>query len=554
MVRVSSACARLAAGALLTAITVPAQAQNWDFENGSLSGWTNSGTAFWAQPTYGNNLPPRRPGETPGQQGNYWIGTYEYHPSPTYQLGRTQGDGPVGELLSDPFQINTRTIDFLVGGGDDIVNERVSLLVKVQPGDPPPGNPGAFRHLADGDYVTVLSSTGRNQEEMYRRVWDVTRWQGRAARILIVDNASGPWGHINADDFHVHPGLGTATVVQPLGTATVVQPQGSGSTPVYVPPVGNSGGASGHVIVSPPANDRPRYHELEVPQVQRDPVPAPGPGPSGHFQLIAVQFVANHQTRDDAVESDGPGDEIQVRSDNISFAPDGSFVSTDTKTSGIFGAPGRWDFVAGSAVPGFSPRADVGGIKSGDIYPRSIRPVRANGDLPMVLWDGVLERGGNGVVIIPSLWEIEDRGVSRAQRAWDDGLVRDRSLGASVVLAMNNTVEDNSSPVLDYLLPATVVFDDGNRPIGAAVHPFHFPGTGALPHDMGMKPQSIALTYDKAMFFASRRATAIELRPEPGVSVSDALPVPPGGIVMHFVDPPGNDGDYYLITQLVQVP
>jgi hypothetical protein len=108
--------------------------------------------------------------------------------------------------------------------------------------------------------------------------------------------------------------------------------------------------------------------------------------------------------------------------------------------------------------------------------------------------------------------------------------------------------------VLDYLLPATVVFDDGNRPIGAAVHPFHFPGTGALPHDMGMKPQSIALTYDKAMFFASRRATAIELRPEPGVSVSDALPVPPGGIVMHFVDPPGNDGDYYLITQLVQVP
>jgi hypothetical protein len=31
------------------------------------------------------------------------------------------------------------------------------------------------------------------------------------------------------------------------------------------------------------------------------------------------------------------------------------------------------------------------------------------------------------------------------------------------------------------------------------------------------------------------------------------LPVPPGGIVMHFVDPPGNDGDYYLIMQLVLV-
>jgi hypothetical protein len=71
---------------------------------------------------------------------------------------------------------------------------------------------------------------------------------------------------------------------------------------------------------------------------------------------------------------------------------------------------------------------------------------------------------------------------------------------------------------------------------------------------MGMKPQSIALTYDKAMIFASRRPTAIDVRPDRETSVSDALPVPAGGIVLHYVDPPGNDGDYYLITQLVQLP
>jgi hypothetical protein len=69
-----------------------------------------------------------------------------------------------------------------------------------------------------------------------------------------------------------------------------------------------------------------------------------------------------------------------------------------------------------------------------------------------------------------------------------------------------------------------------------------------------MRAAAIPLTYDKAMIFASQPATAISLTPAPGTIVYDGLPVPRGGIVMQFVDPPGNDGDYYLIMQLVQVP
>jgi hypothetical protein len=65
-----------------------------------------------------------------------------------------------------------------------------------------------------------------------------------------------------------------------------------------------------------------------------------------------------------------------------------------------------------------------------------------------------------------------------------------------------------------------------------------------------MSVQAIPLSFDKAMFFADSPATNLAFT-TPDMSVN--LPVPPGGIVMHFVDPPGNDGDYYLIMQLVLV-
>ena len=559
----------------LTATAAGAQPRlyTWDFDDGTLQGWSATGAAFVNQPTFGNNVVVRRPGESPGQDGNYWIGSYENHPNNASPPGPVQGDEPQGMLVSPSFRIDGRAISFLIGGGNDRNAEFVGLLVKSRPGIPPPPSPDLVYRMADGAYQLTLVTTGRNDEHMMRTIWDVHEFAGETARIIAVDRSSAPWGHINLDSVNLPwaspsgSGLGTAVPVSGLGTAVPVDP----SQPVTAYPVGGGtiivqppaqgvpqaravGG--GPVVVMPPAiGSGPVYAEPPLPQVQRDPGSPPGPDASGHFQLIALQFVADHQTRDDALESDGPGDEIQVRSDNLTFAPDGRFVRTESKTSGIFGAPDKWDFIAGRAVPGWSASAQVGGLMSGDIYPRSVRPVRTNGDLPMVLWDGVLQRGGDGVLIIPSLWEIEDRGVSRAQTAWDNALVRDRSLGLSIARALGNPVEDRESPVLDYLPGPTAVFDDGNRPIGAAVHIAHFPLPGAaLPHDAGMRPQSIVLTYDKAMLFAARPATALELRPEPGTVVFDGLPVPRGGIVLHFVDPPGNDGDYYLITQLVQVP
>jgi hypothetical protein len=51
------------------------------------------------------------------------------------------------------------------------------------------------------DGIEVLKTTGNNHESMRRNVWDVTAYKGKNAHILISDQLSGGWGHINADDF-----------------------------------------------------------------------------------------------------------------------------------------------------------------------------------------------------------------------------------------------------------------------------------------------------------------------------------------------------------------
>jgi hypothetical protein len=549
MIRVPNFCARLLATSVL-ALASAAQAQprpeyTWGFEDGTLSGWTAAGDAFANQPTFGNNVVIRRPGESPGQDGDWWLGTYENHPSNAVPPGPVQGDGPQGTLVSPPFTIDGNAVSFLIGGGSDINAEYVSLLIKSRPGLPPPPRPDLAFPLPDGSYQVTLKATGRNDEHMMRTIWDVSQFRGETARFLIVDKASGPWGHINADSFHLSwwaPWSGRV----PGGTRTIMpKVPVLGPGPVIVPQGNPAGGA---VMARPPVGAT----TVQAPQVPTVATPLGGGVPAGrtrgHFQLVALQFVARHQTRDDALEMDGPGDEIMVRSDTLTFAPDGHFVTSDRRMSGVFGAPDKWDFVAGSAVPGWSAAAQVGGLKTGDVYPMQIRPVRPNGDLPMVLFDGELERGGNDVLIVPSIWEMEDRNTSPAETAWAYALEQAQMAGRSYEHAFNGTVEDRDSPVWPAMI-RTGVFDNGNRPIGAAVHPPHFPW-GPLPHDAGMSVQAIPLSFDKAMFFADSPATNLAFT-TPDMSVN--LPVPPGGIVMHFVDPPGNDGDYYLIMQLVLV-
>ena len=178
---------------------------NWGFEH-KLSGWTASGTAFGNQPTFGDNVSTTRvlhqmeytnngvggdywkdQGYPNGYKGVFWLGTYENRSGEAGSVfGATQGDVPTGEVLSPEFQITQSYCYFLIGGGSDANALKVELQIKQ----------------ADGSWKMEAARTSfRNSELLYRENFALTALKGKMARIRIVDNATGSWGHINVDDF-----------------------------------------------------------------------------------------------------------------------------------------------------------------------------------------------------------------------------------------------------------------------------------------------------------------------------------------------------------------
>lgn len=156
---------------------------NSDFEYGTLEHWTAEGTAFEAQPTLGDN-PLLRGRSTSNYRGQYWIGTFERRHIAQDAPGASQGDAPTGRLTSMPFTIERDHLCFLIGGGDGSPSTGVALIV-------------------DGQQVLFESGHGAasDSEKMSRVTWDVSRWKGKQATIVVEDQAIEPWGHINVDDF-----------------------------------------------------------------------------------------------------------------------------------------------------------------------------------------------------------------------------------------------------------------------------------------------------------------------------------------------------------------
>ena len=152
---------------------------NSDFESGSLEGWVATGPAFDRQPTFGDNTAAR--GNVSSlKQGDYWIGTYEDYDGVSGNPGDDRGDIPTGTLTSQEFTISKRYISFLVGGGNLPAETGVNLLCEGQ--EYPMG-------------------TGFNSEAMVQVNFDAETLLGKTAQVVIYDQATGGWGHVNADNF-----------------------------------------------------------------------------------------------------------------------------------------------------------------------------------------------------------------------------------------------------------------------------------------------------------------------------------------------------------------
>lgn len=150
---------------------------NLGFENGNLDGWTATGNAWEKMPVKGDTVTPRRAGQASDHAGEYWAGSFE----------RTHSDAATGTLTSAPFNVTHPRASFLVGGGPHR-ETRVEIVL-----------------AGSGEVIHTVS--GRMKENLAPSPVDLSAHLGKNIRIKIIDESSGPWGHINYDDFRFHDEL-----------------------------------------------------------------------------------------------------------------------------------------------------------------------------------------------------------------------------------------------------------------------------------------------------------------------------------------------------------
>lgn len=151
-----------------------------DFESTAFENWIVTGDAFGTGPIAGT-LPEQN--AVAGFRGRY---ASSYHGT----------DRSTGTLTSPAFEIERDAITFLIGGGAHARSTCVNLLV---------------------DQQIVRTATGHDSETLIPFTWDTRDLRGKQARIQIVDNETGRWGHVTVDhimqtDQPVVPTTGT----QPL--------------------------------------------------------------------------------------------------------------------------------------------------------------------------------------------------------------------------------------------------------------------------------------------------------------------------------------------------
>jgi levanase len=161
------------------------------FDGATYEGWTTTGNAFGDRPAPGT-VPPqgaatgctfagtRPPAGTIGDQqlvsgyeGSQLVNTFFDH------------DNGTGHITSPEFTIGKDYINFLIGGGNH----------------PWPGTatnrPTSVNLVVDG--AVVRTATGKDSERLNWTNWNVADLRGKRARIDVVDENTGGWGHINVD-------------------------------------------------------------------------------------------------------------------------------------------------------------------------------------------------------------------------------------------------------------------------------------------------------------------------------------------------------------------
>jgi uncharacterized protein (DUF608 family) len=157
---------------------VPEQAKNRpdvifaDFEGSDYGGWTGEGKAFDGRPYREDER--RFYTALSGYEGKGFVNTHMMR----HGEDARAADEYKGKLTSPEFTIERRFIHFRIGGGADAVQLGLRLLI---------------------DGKDVRRAAGRGGGAMRRAAFDVREFQGKKARLQIVDDATGGWGHTTVD-------------------------------------------------------------------------------------------------------------------------------------------------------------------------------------------------------------------------------------------------------------------------------------------------------------------------------------------------------------------
>jgi len=135
-----------------------------DFEGTNWGNWIVKGKAFGNRPTQLKALSGQS--HVSGMMG---LG---------YANSMHDGDKSKGSLISPEFIISNKFINFLIGGGNH-KNTSINLII---------------------DDDTIETAKGINNEELMWRSWNVEKFIGKNAKIIIRDRVEGSWGHINIDN------------------------------------------------------------------------------------------------------------------------------------------------------------------------------------------------------------------------------------------------------------------------------------------------------------------------------------------------------------------
>ena len=142
-----------------------------DFQKPTYEGWTVTGDAFDKGPILKSQIPAYQ--GNVGSKGPRVVNSHASAPGKTVE----EKDSHVGTLTSKPFTIERKNIRFWIGGGNHPGQTCINLLV---------------------DGKAARTATGHNDNRMRLEFFDVGQFEGKTARLEIVDKARGPWGNIGA--------------------------------------------------------------------------------------------------------------------------------------------------------------------------------------------------------------------------------------------------------------------------------------------------------------------------------------------------------------------